>query len=267
MTANEAVEKAIIEADNAKKYLGRIKSPQIKNKSDKDYLKTIVNSWFNSHRSAIASHITDQEALNKMDSKYKEILECTSRDSACATYKSKMKFIYSALVSIRGLTLTASPAVRSDDSPPDFTPIANPDTKLILVYRWEECARCLAGKANLASIVMIGGLLEALLLVKTSAYALDPTQAKKLYTAQCIPIDSNTGQKKKQSEWTLEIYISIAHELGWITHSVRSVAKLLQEYRNYVHVGKQISKPINLTNADSEICWGLVKAIARQLVV
>jgi hypothetical protein len=77
------------------------------------------------------------------------------------------------------------------------------------------------------------------------------------------------GVKEKTlhlKEWTLQNYIDVAHELGWITQTVRDIGDVLRDYRNYIHPHKQYSEKMSLAPEDAKISWEISKNIARQVL-
>jgi hypothetical protein len=67
-------------------------------------------------------------------------------------------------------------------------------------------------------------------------------------------------------EWTLQDYIGVAHELGWITVAAKDVGVVLRDYRNYIHPQKELSHGVSLTTPDAVILWEIGKSISRQLL-
>src|SRR5690606_36537360 len=159
---------------------------------------------------------------------------------------------------------TASiPGARSSDAPPDFTPLV-PDARMqgILVRRWRECSTCVNSGAALAAIVMMGGLLEGLLLARIHR----ETDRHRLVTASTAPKDRSTGKAVPLTVWTLKDYINVAHELSWISQSVRDISVVLRDYRNYIHPQKEYSHGIPIEPGDAYVLWEVAKSIARQLI-
>lgn len=149
------------------------------------------------------------------------------------------------------------------DNAPDFSPLtADTKTQKILISRWEECCRCIAGKAPLAATVMMGGFLETLLLSRVNK---EPNKAI-IYTAKTSPKDNKTGKPLPLKDWTLRHYIDVAHELKWISESAKNVGEVLRDFRNYIHPHKQLSHGIELKPEDASLFWEITKSISRQLL-
>ena len=64
----------------------------------------------------------------------------------------------------------------------------------------------------------------------------------------------------------LNDYISVAHELGWITVSAKDIGHVLRDYRNYIHPQKQLSENVSLGPEDAALFWDISKGISRQLL-
>jgi hypothetical protein len=259
----DAIEACFREVEQARNRVLRIKTKQITNADDRDYLKSVAYSWFKSHRPLLVAAIR-QEALEPVDSKLKVVLDATGRSSAKTTYLAALKNAKDALASLRGVSLIplpSSPAV--PEAPPDFGALASdPVMKAILERRWNECQRCIRASAPLAATVMMGGLLEALFVARANLM----TNKAPLFRAKATPMDSKTKKPLALPEWTLRPYIDVAAELGWISSSGKDVAAVLRDYRDYVHPEKERSHGVNLNEHDSGMFWEVTKGLTRQLL-
>lgn len=259
----EAIEACLQEVERARARVFRLTSKQITRADDRDYLKSVAYSWFNSHRPLIAASIPDA-SLAPVDAKLKDILDATARSLARATYLSKLKGAKKALAALRGSSLVPSPIPQSAiDPPPDFSPLAaDPAMKSILERRWAESQRCLRADAPLAATVMMGGLLEALFVARANIMV----NKGALFRAKATPIDPKTKKPLSLTEWTLRPYIDVAAELGWISRSGKDVAAVLRDYRNYIHPEKERAHSVVLNEHDSAMFWDVTKRLARQLL-
>jgi hypothetical protein len=259
----KAVDAAIEEAGKALTMLGKKKTAQIGKTEEHAYLKAVCLSWLKTHRMDIAP-LCDGVALTPIDGVYQGLLEANegrpSRKHTCDQLKSAKK----QLVSLRSKLILVDPsAVNQNDKPPSFAKLApDPQMQNILVRRWDETIRCIAGNADLAAIVMMGGLLESLLLARINL----EQNKKPIYTASKAPKDKKTGQTLTLDEWALKNYIEVTHELGWITKSAQDLGAVLRDWRNYIHPHKEFSHKLNLSPNDVAILWGVAKSIAGQIV-
>ena len=124
--------------------------------------------------------------------------------------------------------------------------LANPDFEQLdlsdeearrLTVGWDEAVRCYGAGAYLATMVMLGSLLEAVLLLALS-------RNRKEVKAHGIRFNDNKNQEKAIEKWTLNEMIEASSRIGWITPKVSAFAHSLREYRNYVHpeLQKRISE-------------------------
>jgi len=262
-TPSEAIETCLQEVERARVRVSRLRSKQITRAGDRDYLKSVAYSWFNSHRPVVPASMPDA-ALQTVDATLRDVLDATARSSARTTYLSKLKGAKAALGTLRGSSLvpsrSLSPAI---DPPPDFTPLAtDPAMKAILERRWAESQRCLRAGAPLAATVMMGGLLEALFVARANIMA----NKSPLFRAKTTPMDAKTKKPLPLTEWTLRPYIDVAAELGWISRSGKDVAAVLRDYRNYIHPEKERVHGVALNDYDSGMFWDVTKSLARQLL-
>lgn len=193
-------------------------------------------------------------------------MQASHKDSLRSTYTAMLKDIAGVLVRLRSgnvIKLSAPPPPTTTvEQPPDFSSlIQDVQMKAILERRWVECNACIAAKAPLAATVMMGGLLEGLLLAKVNS------QSKKapIFTATTAPKDKQ-GKTLQLKEWTLQNYIDVAHELKWITQTLKDVGEVLRDYRNYIHPQKEYSEKVFLTTDDAKLLWEISKNIARQVL-
>ena len=133
--------------------------------------------------------------------------------------------------------------------------------KAILERRWVECTKCIGAGAPLAATVMMGGLLEGLLLARVNR---EPKKTQ-IFTASAAPKDKQ-GQTRTLNYWTLQHYLAVAHELGWISQAVKGIGEVLRDYRNYIHPEKEFSEKVSVSNGDAALFWEISKNIARELL-
>ncbi|HTW65849.1 MAG TPA: hypothetical protein VME17_14585 [Bryobacteraceae bacterium] len=159
--------------------------------------------------------------------------------------------------------LPSARPVATPDTPPLFTTIsADPELQQLLTNRWKECVGCVEHDLALAAIVMMGGLLEGLFLVRIEGLA----DKAPVFQANAAPRDKTTGQTLGLKDWVLSNYIDVAHELAWISETYRDVGEILRDYRNYIHPHKEHRHKKRLSPADSRMLWEISKHVARELV-
>ncbi len=256
-----AFDAALAELESLKRVLKKSKDAQVRGADEKAIVKATGYSYFNTHRPAIASAYS-QTVLDAQDEDYKILLDWCERKVTRKNYMTQIGVLKSYLVQGRASAMVSAPAVATNDAPPNFSRLVS-DAKMqgILADRWYECATCVGANAPLAATVMMGGLLEAVLLARVHR----ETNKAPIYTAKGAAKD-HTGKTKPLNEWTLQHYIAVAHELGWITVTAMSVSEVLRDYRNYVHPHKQYSHNVFLKPEDAVLWWEIGKTIVRQVV-
>jgi hypothetical protein len=205
--------------------------------------------------------------LASVDAEYKSMLAACEGAATRKTYLARLKTVAGRLVDLKAeraldfAALSAQPA--TSDRPPAFaTLILDSRMQEILIRRWAECIACVQTEAPLAATVMMGGLLEALLLARVHR----ESDKSKVFKAAGAPKDKKTGKTLPLSEWTLQHYISVAHELTWISRSAMDVSAVLRDYRNYIHPQKQLSHDVFLKRVDAELFWDVCKSLSRQVI-
>ena len=66
-------------------------------------------------------------------------------------------------------------------------------------------------------------------------------------------------------EWTLENYIAVAYELGYIKEDVKRFSHTVQNFRNYIHPYQQISQNFTPTIDTALLCAQVVKMAINQI--
>lgn len=262
MVASDPLGTVLQELTSARKIVARSTNRQIRNREDRDILSATAFAWFQSHRNRIPA-TADQALLEDANAAYRTILDATAKNSAKSTYLEAIDSARQAVIGLRSsiATATGTPLV---ETAPDFSPLVGDATmRGILERRWDECQKCLGAGANLAAIVMMGGLLEALFVARANKM----TNKSALFKAKAMPLDSKTKKAIDLRDWTLGPYIDVAHELRWITKSGKDVAAVLRDYRNYIHPEKERSHGIVLTPHDSAMLWDVTKNLVRQVLV
>jgi hypothetical protein len=259
-TIHEVFEAALAELESLKRVLKKRTDSQVRGAGERALVKATSYSYFNNHRATIAPAYTPMQ-LEAQDEDYKILFDWCERAVARKSYMTQIGVLRSYLVQGRANAMVV-PAVATNDAPPDFSKLVG-DAKMqgILANRWRECITCVGAKAPLAATVMMGGLLEAVLLARVNR----ETNKAPIFTAKGAAKDHN-GKTKPLNEWTLQHYISVAHELGWITVTAMSVSEVLRDYRNYVHPHKEYSHGIVLKPEDAVLWWEIGKTIVRQVV-
>lgn len=111
--------------------------------------------------------------------------------------------------------------------------------------RLHEARLCHHAGAYMASIIMLGSLLEGVLVAVTAERLPEPPK----------PLD----------RITLEELINLAHRQGWIQVDVRMGSELIRRYRNLVHPHAQLRMG-DPPDADTlDICWPIVNATLNDL--
>lgn len=117
-----------------------------------------------------------------------------------------------------------------------------------------------AGEAALSSVVMMGGLLEAVL------YARVLKDKFKAFASAKVPQDKGTSNKLQLDKWMLADYIDVCHDLGWITLSCAAVSAIVRYWRNYVHIQKQHRHAMRVDPKDGRLFWSIVQTIVAEVV-
>ncbi|MBD2896971.1 hypothetical protein amrb99_59240 [Actinomadura sp. RB99] len=94
--------------------------------------------------------------------------------------------------------------------------------------RLDEARTCREYGAMLASVILLGSVMEGVLLEFVKQHA------EKACRCRAAPRDKQ-GNVRPITSWRLTDLINVAHSCGWIQQDVKSWATALREYRNMVH--------------------------------
>ena len=126
--------------------------------------------------------------------------------------------------------------------------IRDPALAAVAQERLDEADRCQAGGAYMASIIMLGSLLEGVLVAAAQERPHRPLRGN--------PPIRNVG---------LQALINLAHEERWIQFDAHLVSDLVRQYRNLVHPLMQLAIG-HYPDADTlDMCQSVVNAILNDL--
>lgn len=144
--------------------------------------------------------------------------------------------------------------------PPNLHPLTTvPPLLKHLHVLWEEAAMANKGDAHLATVIMLGSLLEGALLAKCMSH---DAAAKAAASAP-----KERGTVKDYSRWSLNDFIEVAGELDWIHKTRNDFADTLRDYRNMVHPFNAYNREYRVDDGTVAICWEVVRATLRDLGV
>jgi len=245
--------------------LAKSTTKQVSAREERSLVKATCLAWFNAHRSKLAL-LHGDTLFKTIDGVFGNLLESSDRATSRSRYKNDLKALKGNLVRLRSqaVLLPDVPDKVPHTSPaPDFSKlISDPRMQDILLRRWTETQKCLSAGAYLAATVMMGSLLEALLLARVNGLI----DKAPVFSSKCAPKNPKTGKTQPLQEWTLNSYIDVAHDLGWIRGSGRDVSKVLRDYRNFVHPEKEFTHRIVIEQGDAQMFWAIFTQLSEQIV-
>lgn len=261
----DVLDESMSSVDRLRKLLSKSKTKQVFSGEERSVIKATALAWFKNSRPLIPE-LREGEFLRAADTHYQAILEASEKATLRSRFISELKSIKEVLIKIRSCALTSvasgTPAGAVTPAPPDFSRlIPDPSMQAILNRRWSEAWSCIGAKAYLAATVMIGSLLEALLLARVNRLS----DKSPVFASKCAPKDK-TGKTRPLQEWTLNAYIDVAHDLGWIGKASRDVGVVLRDYRNFIHPEKELTHGVTLGEADARMFGAVFIVLADQII-
>lgn len=152
-------------------------------------------------------------------------------------------------------------AERKPQPGPDLTKLtgAIPSLESVIQKRWLEAQISWFAGAPLASVVLMGSILEALLLSKVT---LAPSEAGRSTFA---PKDKS-GSLLKFHEWKLTHLIDVAVDCRWLKLDRGKFSHALRESRNVVHPYQQATSGADFDEATCRTCWQVLNAAVEDLL-
>ncbi|MCH7764898.1 MAG: hypothetical protein IIB95_14375 [Candidatus Marinimicrobia bacterium] len=129
----------------------------------------------------------------------------------------------------------------------------------VLNQRVDEIKKCLKIRASLSVIFLCGSTLEGFLL------GIATKQPSLFNTSTACPKDSATGKIKHFQQWSLNDFINVAHQIGYLGLDVKKHSHSLREFRNYIHPFSQWSSGFNPDHHTALISWQVLKAAISDL--
>lgn len=171
---------------------------------------------------------------------------------------------YHSVIS-KKLNLPSDAGILSRVEPPLYNndllklPIEDERFKENLNERWAEMEVCAVSEAWLASVTMLGSVLEGVLIA-----VLENNSGQALNSAAC-PVNRRT-EKKPINTWTLAECINVAVELKLIPASIEKHIHELRDTRNFVHPQKQIRDNIVVDQALYRISREVTQTVIDALI-
>jgi AbiTii len=138
---------------------------------------------------------------------------------------------------------------------PDFPSlVSDGDLAKILSNRWNEANLAFEAGAYLATIILLGSILEGVLLDKVEQ---NPAQAN---TSSKSPKDKKSGKPLPFVDWNLVSLIDVADDCNWLKKEAKDFSHVVRDYRNFVHPNKQRKEGITFEEPICKVVWEVVTA-------
>lgn len=129
----------------------------------------------------------------------------------------------------------------------------------VIKLRLKEVEACIGSKAPLASILLIGSIMEGVLLGMATTYQ------RQFNQAPSAPKDKDTGKVRNFPDWTLNNFIDVAFEVGLLKQDVKKFSHVVRDFRNYIHPYAQMSSRFSPDEETALICFQVLKGAISQI--
>lgn len=259
----QAVDAAVADARRMQESLRSSRGQTVRALAELNQVRSAVRAWFGSVRPRLLA-AAGAESILELDRAYQSLLSAANRRTLRSKYLTITRHIIRGLNSLETehAAALAGGAVADESPVPEFGKLVG-DLRMqkILAERWRECEVCVRQGAPLAAVVMIGGLLEGLLLARINQLQ----DKSSVYKAEQAPRDKSQ-RTKPINEWTLVNYIGVAHELGWITGTAKTLGEAIRDYRNLIHPQRELSSNLSMLGNDAQIIWQVAKVMMAQIL-
>ena len=130
---------------------------------------------------------------------------------------------------------------------------------VVLEQRIIEVKQCLKAGASLSVIFLCGSILEGILL------SVATNNPKQFNQSSGCPKHKDTGKAKQFYEWSLNNFVEVAHDVGFIGLDVKKYSHSLRDFRNYIHPYEQMSSGFNPDMHTAKISWQVLKAAMHDI--
>jgi len=134
-----------------------------------------------------------------------------------------------------------------------------PALEKIIVDRWIEAQKCQKAGAYLASVILMGSILEALLFSRACV------SRSESYKANSAPKDRKFEVQIKIEDWKLNDLIEVAVELEWMKVDRGAFSHALRQSRNIVHPWQQMSEKADFDEHTCRTCWQVLTATINDI--
>jgi len=140
---------------------------------------------------------------------------------------------------------------------PDFAILVS-DTALIgvLSNRWAEANLAFEAGAYLATVILLGSILEGVLLDKVE-------QNPALANGSPKSPKDKLGKPLAYRDWKLQHLIEVCHDCGWLKKGHKDFSHVVRDYRNFIHPNKERQEGITFDESICKIVWEIVSASLR----
>lgn len=130
--------------------------------------------------------------------------------------------------------------------------------KPVLESRMTEMKSCFKAKAYLSVIFLAGSMLEGILL------SIAKQNPREFNQSTCAPKNKD-GKVRAFHEWTLNEFITVAHNIGLLKEDISKFSHVLRDFRNYIHPYQQMSVNFYPDENTAKICMQVMKGAMLQI--
>lgn len=145
----------------------------------------------------------------------------------------------------------------------DFSFIKNDEIKNDLLRDVNELGDAYKNTMYKTTVIFCGTIIEALLI---SALKQDENNAKSKYFEEYCEKKCNKANPPEVEKWQLKELIKISEKMGIITQDATEFSNFVRNYRNMVHIYKQVNTHFEINQNTAKMAIFLLRIIYENII-
>lgn len=145
----------------------------------------------------------------------------------------------------------------------DFHFIKDKEIKELLIKDWEEAKKAFQNGLYKSTIVLCGGVIEALLIYCLS---LIQNEAKSSYYQKYLESKNKSAKPPEIEYWEMYQLIEIAKQHNILTSNTTKLSHIIRDFRNFIHLYAQKREQSTLNQSTASVVMNLLAIIYEDIL-